>query len=572
MINFIVCDDEKEIVEKVKIILMKIAFQANIEYKIHAFNSYDESFMQTMNSNLENKIYILDIEVEDSSGLEVAKQIREKDWKSIIIILTAHYELETLAYKSKILLLDFISKYELYDEKIYNIIKLCIERKLNDDKLKIKTKNGIERIDYIDLYLGSLLNMMFCVIIVKKVFGIKMIDNKRKITIVLLVSSLLSAVINVLNKDVFKIVITLPVYSLCIKEIFDLRIGKSIIYFLITVFYLLIGEIITGVVFSVLKYEYQFTSNYILGRSFGNVAVIIFATPFLYFKHLTKLVVNIANKINFDSKKSRIGIIFFVVVVSALGYKSASKVQDLVSIIMNVITYISIILVIYLLYKEQQKSKEIEENYNALFTYLEKYEKEIVEKRKIIHDYKNQLIVINGYIDDKVKLKEYISEIIKEQKSVIDNKMVRNIDKLPSGLKGLVYYKLANLDNKILVDLSVSGEIKKFNNIEPKKSKDILKIIGVLLDNAIEAVENADEKYIELNFDIKNNKLKFELLNSYKGNVTIKNVLTAGFSTKGNNRGYGIPLIKDIVNKNKDFELDLKTKDNIFTAILNVEN
>lgn len=427
-------------------------------------------------------------------------------------------------------------------------------------------------IDYIDLYLGSLLNMMFCVIIVKKVFGIKMIENKRKITIVLLVSSLLSAVINVLNKDVFKIVITLPVYSLCIKEIFDLRIGKSITYFLITVFYLLIGEIITGVVFSVLKYEYQFTSNYILGRSFGNVAVIIFATPFLYFKHLTKLVVNIANKINFDSKKSRIGIIFFVVVVSALGYKSASKVQDLVSIIMNVITYISIILVIYLLYKEQQKSKEIEENYNALFTYLEKYEKEIVEKRKIIHDYKNQLIVINGYIDDKVKLKEYISEIIKEQKSVIDNKMVRNIDKLPSGLKGLVYYKLANLDNKILVDLSVSGEIKKFNNIEPKKSKDILKIIGVLLDNAIEAVENADEKYIELNFDIKNNKLKFELLNSYKGNVTIKNVLTAGFSTKGNNRGYGIPLIKDIVNKNKDFELDLKTKDNIFTAILNVEN
>ena len=39
-------------------------------------------------------------------------------------------------------LLDFISKYELYDEKIYNIIKLCIERKLNDDKLKIKTKDS----------------------------------------------------------------------------------------------------------------------------------------------------------------------------------------------------------------------------------------------------------------------------------------------------------------------------------------------------------------------------------------------------------------------------------------------
>ena len=330
-------------------------------------------------------------------------------------------------------------------------------------------------IDYIDLYLGSLLNMMFCVIIVKKVFGIKMIENKRKITIVLLVSSLLLAIINLFNKDVFKAIITLPVFIICIKEIFDLRIGKSITYVLITVFYLLIGEIITGVVFSVLKYEYQFTSNYILGRSFGNVAVIIFTMPFLYFKHLTKLVVNITNKINLYSEKSRIGIIIFITVVSAIVYKNAREIQDIVMLLMNVIIIISIMTIIYLLYKEQQKSKEIEENYNALFTYLEKYEKEIVEKRKIIHDYKNQLIVINGYIDDKVKLKEYISEIIKEQKSVIDNKMVRNIDKLPSGLKGLVYYKLANLDNKILVDLSVSGEIKKFNNIEPKKSKDILK-------------------------------------------------------------------------------------------------
>ena len=260
-------------------------------------------------------------------------------------------------------------------------------------------------IDYIDLYLGSLLNMMFCVIIVKKVFGIKMIENKRKITIVLLVSSLLLAIINLFNKDVFKAIITLPVFIICIKEIFDLRIGKSITYVLITVFYLLIGEIITGVVFSVLKYEYQFTSNYILGRSFGNVAVIIFTTPFLYFKHLTKLVVNITNKINLDSKKSRIGIIIFITVVSAIVYKNAREIQDIVMLLMNVIIIISIMTIIYLLYKEQQKSKEIEENYNALFTYLEKYEKEIVEKRKIIHDYKNQLIVINGYIDDKVKLK-----------------------------------------------------------------------------------------------------------------------------------------------------------------------
>lgn len=151
MINFIVCDNEKRITDEVKKILTKIAFQTNVEYKIHIFNSYDDKFMKLVDQKLENKVYVLDIETNDKSGLEVSKHIRETDWDSVIIILTAHYELETLAYKSKLLLLDFISKFDLYEQKIYDAIKICIENKLLQDKLKIKVKRKIERICYKDI-------------------------------------------------------------------------------------------------------------------------------------------------------------------------------------------------------------------------------------------------------------------------------------------------------------------------------------------------------------------------------------------------------------------------------------
>jgi len=148
MINFIVCDDEKVITESVRNIITKIMFKTNVDYKIYTFNEYNQEFLRTIKSDIENKIYILDIEVGKSSGLDVAKLIRKTDWSSIILILTAHYELEFLAYKSKILLFDFISKFDLYDKKMEDAITLCVNNKLDDKKLIVKINRKIEQINF----------------------------------------------------------------------------------------------------------------------------------------------------------------------------------------------------------------------------------------------------------------------------------------------------------------------------------------------------------------------------------------------------------------------------------------
>lgn len=148
MINFIVCDDESAITDSVKNIITKVMFKNNIEYKIHVFNSYDESFSKIVASDIENKIYILDIEVGKKSGLDIAAKIRDKDWYSILVILTSHFELETLAYKSRILILDFISKFDLYEKKMEDTINLCIKNKLENHKLIVKTNRKLEQIEF----------------------------------------------------------------------------------------------------------------------------------------------------------------------------------------------------------------------------------------------------------------------------------------------------------------------------------------------------------------------------------------------------------------------------------------
>ena len=44
--------------------------------------------------------------------------------------------------------------------------------------------------------------------------------------------------------------------------------------------------------------------------------------------------------------------------------------------------------------------------------------------------------------------------------------MLNNIDKLPNGLKGLIYYKLSQTDGKLNIDLNVKSKFKFFEKLD----------------------------------------------------------------------------------------------------------
>ena len=76
MINFIVCDDNKNILNKVKKIIENTMMNNDVGYEIHLFSDYDAKFLELVKEKIPNKIYILDIETQTKSEIDIARIIR----------------------------------------------------------------------------------------------------------------------------------------------------------------------------------------------------------------------------------------------------------------------------------------------------------------------------------------------------------------------------------------------------------------------------------------------------------------------------------------------------------------
>lgn len=127
MIEFIICDDNKEIVKKVSNIVDKVMMKNKLQYKKITFPDYDDEFINFIKKNNSLRIYILDIEMPSGSGIDTARIIRDKDVESVIIFLTGHDELGQTILKKELLFLSFINKFEDSDARLKASIEKGLE-------------------------------------------------------------------------------------------------------------------------------------------------------------------------------------------------------------------------------------------------------------------------------------------------------------------------------------------------------------------------------------------------------------------------------------------------------------
>lgn len=134
MINFILCDDNKYVRNLNETVISKIAMPHDFNYTVHSFDKYSIKLKNLINTPSDIKIYILDLELPNKSGIDIAREIRKVDWDSIIIILTSHDELELKLLKQKLLIFDFISKFDNYEKRLEESINMIIN-KVNTKKI-----------------------------------------------------------------------------------------------------------------------------------------------------------------------------------------------------------------------------------------------------------------------------------------------------------------------------------------------------------------------------------------------------------------------------------------------------
>jgi len=188
------------------------------------------------------------------------------------------------------------------------------------------------------------------------------------------------------------------------------------------------------------------------------------------------------------------------------------------------------------------------------------------------HDFDNTVTTIGGYIatEDMKGLKDYYSQLVDDCQSVnnlylLDPDSVKN-----DGIYNLLVQKYNEADSEnIKINISFLLDLSTLN----MKIYDFAKILGILLDNAIESSAKCEKKIINLIFrnDYTNSRQLIIIENTYKNkNLDIEKIFEKGHSEKENHTGLGLWEVRKIIKKNNNINLHTSKTDELFSQQLEI--
>ncbi|WP_381414472.1 quorum-sensing sensor histidine kinase AgrC [Staphylococcus epidermidis] len=328
-----------------------------------------------------------------------------------------------------------------------------------------------------------------------------------------------------------------------------------------------------------------YTENIIHNIYFYNIFHFsIFIILSLILAHLFKhLLIRLRYSYLYLSKKYYI-IISFVLAIAFIYFYiiSQTNLQESNSLNFYAIIFVSITvllsLVILLLsafalreMKYKRKLQEIE----AYYEYTLRIESINNEMRKFRHDYVNILTTLSDYIreDDMPGLRKYFDEHIVPMKDKLKTRSIKmnGIEKLKvREIKGLITTKIIQAQEKrIPISIEVPDEIDRIS----MNTVDLSRIIGIIVDNAIEASENLEEPLINIAFIDNDESVTFIVMNKCSDDIPkIHELFEQGFSTKGDNRGLGLSTLKELTDSNENVLLDTVIENGYFVQKVEINN
>ena len=212
------------------------------------------------------------------------------------------------------------------------------------------------------------------------------------------------------------------------------------------------------------------------------------------------------------------------------------------------------------------RNLENAESYNNSLTIL--YD----NVRGFKHDFDNMVNIIGGYIevDDINGLKEYYKSLQK------DCSKVRNVQMLnPHIINNPGIYNLIVSKYKKATDYDVTINFEFFFDFEKLHMPiyEFSRILGILLDNAIEAAKECEEKEVNLVFR-ESRKQQVQIIiieNTYLNkDIDTKKIFEKGNSGKQNHTGIGLWEVNKIVMKNNNIILKTSKDDKFFKQELQI--
>lgn len=413
-------------------------------------------------------------------------------------------------------------------------------------------------------------------------FGRIIIVNRRHKNIMIDVLILLGFILlNILvfkyTTGTIKTIITCLLYSSLFFCIFNIKLSKSVFTSIMYVILLVIPDLLilsTAIYILGISKEYYYSD--FASSLLGNISVCLCLVIITYVlkKPLKKLI-----NYNLSTNKKIIVMSSITLVMLAIFFYNLIKTFEFNN---NIITYLVIIVmlicILLYLFKQKIENEKISKKYDELLDVMKSYESDIEEQRTLRHETKNEFATIKCKLQDKEDNKtiiEYIDSVIGEKEKAGSTKYSK-FKYLPSnGLKGFFYYKFIEAEKKgINVSINISKQIENsfLKDIETKDFKDLARIIGVYLDNAIEASSTSEDKKLGIEMYLIKEKIEIIITNTFNNEINLDKIGKESFSTKGKHRGHGLLLVNKILSENNMFEAKNEIRGNIYIQSLKIKD
>ncbi|MDK6805693.1 GHKL domain-containing protein [Aerococcus sp. UMB7834] len=228
----------------------------------------------------------------------------------------------------------------------------------------------------------------------------------------------------------------------------------------------------------------------------------------------------------------------------------------------------------YLVNREELHRKDRERELIA--TYTAAIEESYTSLRYLRHDYNNLCLALQQYIvdEDYKGLEHYLRENLSEQadrpsitSATFDQlAMIKN-----PAIKGLLMAKVNSLESlSYKYQLEVQSPITEI----PMSTVDLVRILGIFIDNAIEERQELASGTIRILTYRLSRSIHFIIENPCRSkDKSYRQLKQQGVSSKGSERGLGLTIIHRILEKYENVSLETLNKDASFVQhLMIVEN
>ena len=431
--------------------------------------------------------------------------------------------------------------------------------------------------NYLGLFVGGIV-LFSAQIVVWSIFYSEKINYKNFWIYLSVLSLTLLSIFNHIFVNAFvKMLVITFLISIFNWLIFRKKLNETIISSIYGQFIVTIADSVFTLSWIVLfNKDANYIKNNLFDTFIANVIIALLYVGISYIPFVKRIylkLVEFTNKFKFKNI-----VLWSLLVIISINFLVAIIYYDMNSIYVIIINMLMIFIYSFIVYKSMNQKNInmiVKAENDSLMESLHQYEDMVDRQRVDNHENKNQLLIIKNMIkkNDKDVIK-YIDTVVKDEKED-DEALYTKVKSIPSGgLQGIIYQKMLSMkDNRILFSLDVSRDVRRIEleTMDIEDNYKLCKIVGVLLDNAIEESLKIDDRRIMISLYVDDDMLVIDISNRFDGKFDLDKIDEEGYTTKGEGHGYGLSLVKKLVNESDSFVNERKVNKDIFKQVIKLK-